>query len=135
GIQFMPFNTLYQLRALVEQQPELVSQVSHALLIPDYFSFRLTGHLNWEYTNATTTQLINISSDSWDEELLNWSGAPREWFGTPTHPGNVIGHWLCPQGNAIPVVAVASHDTASAVIASPLASKNAAYLSSGTWSL
>ena len=135
GIQFMPFNTLYQLRALVEQQPELVSQGSHALLIPDYFSFRLTGHLNWEYTNATTTQLININSDSWDEELLNWSGAPREWFGTPTHPGNVIGHWLCPQGNAIPVVAVASHDTASAVIASPLASKNAAYLSSGTWSL
>ncbi|EOV8179564.1 TPA: rhamnulokinase [Raoultella planticola] len=135
GIQFMSFNTLYQLRALVEQQPELVSQVSHALLIPDYFSFRLTGNLNWEYTNATTTQLININSDSWDEELLNWSGAPREWFGTPTHPGNVIGHWICPQGNAIPVVAVASHDTASAVIAAPLASKNAAYLSSGTWSL
>ena len=50
---------------------------------------------------------------------------PREWFGTPTHPGNVIGHWLCPQGNAIPVVAVASHDTASAVIASPLAATQA----------
>ncbi|MFB5082089.1 rhamnulokinase [Raoultella sp. C349492] len=135
GIQFLPFNTLYQLRALVEQQPELVSQAAHALLIPDYFSFRLTGQMNWEYTNATTTQLVNINSDSWDEDLLNWSGAPREWFGTPTHPGNVIGHWICPQGNAIPVVAVASHDTASAVIASPLAGKNAAYLSSGTWSL
>ncbi|AJF71041.1 Rhamnulokinase [Raoultella terrigena] len=135
GIQFLPFNTLYQLRALVEQQPELVSQAAHALLIPDYFSFRLTGQMNWEYTNATTTQLVNINSDSWDEDLLNWSGAPREWFGTPTHPGNVIGHWICPQGNAIPVVAVASHDTASAVIASPLTGKNAAYLSSGTWSL
>ena len=135
GIQFLPFNTLYQLRALVEQQPELVSKAAHALLIPDYFSFRLTGNMNWEYTNATTTQLVNINSDSWDEDLLNWSGAPREWFGTPTHPGNVIGHWICPQGNNIPVVAVASHDTASAVIASPLASKNAAYLSSGTWSL
>ena len=135
GIQFLPFNTLYQLRALVEQQPELVSKAAHALLIPDYFSFRLTGNMNWEYTNATTTQLVNINSDSWDEDLLNWSGAPREWFGTPTHPGNVIGHWICPQGNHIPVVAVASHDTASAVIASPLASKNAAYLSSGTWSL
>ena len=135
GIQFLPFNTLYQLRALVEQQPELVSQAAHALLIPDYFSFRLTGNMNWEYTNATTTQLVNINSDSWDEDLLNWSGAPRDWFGTPTHPGNVIGHWICPQGNNIPVVAVASHDTASAVIASPLASKNAAYLSSGTWSL
>lgn len=135
GIQFLPFNTLYQLRALVEQQPELVSQAAHALLIPDYFSFRLTGQMNWEYTNATTTQLVNINSDNWDEELLNWTGAPREWFGTPTHPGNVIGHWICPLGNHIPVVAVASHDTASAVIASPLASKNAAYLSSGTWSL
>lgn len=71
----MPFNTLYQLRALVEQQPELVSQAAHALLIPDYFSFRLTGNLNWEYTNATTTQLVNINSDSWDETLLNWTRA------------------------------------------------------------
>jgi rhamnulokinase len=76
GIQFLPFNTLYQLRALVEQQPELVSS-RHALLIPDYFSFRLTGNLNWEYTNATTTQLVNINSDNWDETLLNWTGAPR----------------------------------------------------------
>lgn len=121
--------------ALVEQQPELVSQAAHALLIPDYFSFRLTGNLNWEYTNATTTQLVNINSDSWDETLLNWTGAPLAWFGKPTHPGNVIGHWICPQGNRIPVVAVASHDTASAVIASPLADRHAAYLSSGTWSL
>ncbi len=135
GIQFLPFNTLYQLRALVEQQPELVANVAHALLIPDYFSYRLTGQMNWEYTNATTTQLVNINSDSWDENLLNWTGASRDWFGTPTHPGNVIGHWTCPQENAIPVVAVASHDTASAVIAAPLASQDAAYLSSGTWSL
>ncbi|MGP4880636.1 rhamnulokinase, partial [Klebsiella pneumoniae] len=66
---------------------------------------------------------------------LNWTGAPLAWFGKPTHPGNVIGHWICPQGNRIPVVAVASHDTASAVIASPLADRHAAYLSSGTWSL
>jgi rhamnulokinase len=105
------------------------------LLIPDYFSYRLTGNMNWEYTNATTTQLVNINSDNWDEHLLNWTGASASWFGTPTHPGNVIGQWMCPQGNEIPVVAVASHDTASAVIASPLASKDAAYLSSGTWSL
>ena len=135
GIQFLPFNTLYQLRALMEQQPELAANVAHALLIPDYFSYRLTGNLNWEYTNATTTQLVNINSDNWDENLLNWTGASRDWFGTPTHPGNVIGHWICPLGNHIPVVAVASHDTASAVIASPLADKDAAYLSSGTWSL
>lgn len=135
GIQFLPFNTLYQLRALTEQQPELLDQVAHALLIPDYFSYRLTGQLNWEYTNATTTQLLNINTDNWDDSLLTWAGVPAGWFGTATHPGNVIGHWICPRSNAIPVVAVASHDTASAVIASPLADKDAAYLSSGTWSL
>jgi rhamnulokinase len=79
--------------------------------------------------------MVNINTDNWDESLLSWAGAPRHWFGTPTHPGNVIGHWICPLGNHIPVVAVASHDTASAVIASPLKGKHAAYLSSGTWSL
>jgi rhamnulokinase len=135
GIQFLPFNTLFQLRALMEQQPDVAATVAHALLIPDYFSYRLTGCMNWEYTNATTTQLVNIHADSWDETLLDWTGASPAWFGAPTHPGNVIGQWICPQGNHIPVVAVASHDTASAVIASPLASKDAAYLSSGTWSL
>ncbi len=122
GIQFLPFNTLYQLRALTEQQPELIPHIAHALLMPDYFSYRLTGKMNWEYTNATTTQLVNINSDDWDESLLAWSGANKAWFGRPTHPGNVIGHWICPQGNEIPVVAVASHDTASAVIASPFIS-------------
>ncbi len=135
GIQFLPFNTLYQLRALTQQQPEVMASVAYALLIPDYFSFRLTGKLNWEYTNATTTQLVNIETDNWDETLLNWTGAPASWFGTPTHPGNVIGHWQSPQGEAIPVVGVASHDTASAVIASPLKHADSAYLSSGTWSL
>lgn len=135
GIQFLPFNTLYQLRAFVEQQPELAVQVAHALLIPDYFSFRLTGKMNWEYTNATTTQLVNINSDDWDDVLLAWTGADQAWFGKPTQPGNVIGHWRCPQGSEIPVVAVASHDTASAVIASPLSDADSAYLSSGTWSL
>lgn len=135
GIQFLPFNTLYQLHALVQQQPEVAREVAHALLIPDYFSYRLTGQMNWEYTNATTTQLVNINTDSWDETLLDWTGVDAAWFGKPTHPGNVIGHWTCPQGNAIPVVAVASHDTASAVIAVPLEGKDAAWISSGTWSL
>lgn len=130
GIQFLPFNTLYQFRALAEQQPELLPRVAHALLIPDYFSYRLTGKLNWEYTNATTTQLVNIQTNSWDDTLLNWAGVPASWFGKPTQPGNVIGHW-----QNVPVVAVASHDTASAVIASPLIGHDAAYLSSGTWSL
>ncbi|WP_312468513.1 rhamnulokinase [Pseudescherichia sp.] len=135
GIQFLPFNTLYQLHTFVEQQPEQAAQVAHALLIPDYFSFRLTGKMNWEYTNATTTQLVSIHSNDWDDILLAWTGANPAWFGKPTQPGNVIGHWRSPQGSGIPVVAVASHDTASAVIASPLSDADSAYLSSGTWSL
>ncbi|MBV4414452.1 rhamnulokinase [Enterobacteriaceae bacterium YMB-R22] len=135
GIQFLPFNTLYQLRALSQQQPALIKRVAHALLIPDYFCFRLTGALNWEYTNATTTQLVNINTDNWDDTLLNWAGIPPGWFGAPTHPGNVIGQWICREGHRIPVVSVATHDTASAVIAAPLADADAAYLSSGTWSL
>lgn len=135
GIQFLPFNTLYQLHTFVEQQPEQAAQVAHVLLIPDYFSFRLTGKMNWEYTNATTTQLVSIHSNDWDDILLAWTGANPAWFGKPTQPGNVIGHWRSPQGSEIPVVAVASHDTASAVIASPLSDADSAYLSSGTWSL
>jgi rhamnulokinase len=134
GIQFLPFNTLYQLRALVEQQPELVSQAAHALLIPDYFSFRLTGNLNWEYTNATTTQLVNINSDSWDETLLNWTGAPRVVryadpsrqrdrpldlpAGQPYSGGRRRQPRYRQRGDRL----AAGH-------------KNAAYLSSGTWSL
>ena len=135
GIQFLPFNTLYQFHALTQQQPALTEQVAHALLIPDYFAFRLTGALNWEYTNATTTQLVNIHTHDWDDALLAWAGAPRRWFGAPTPPGNVIGHWFNNRGERIPVIGVATHDTASAVVAAPLVDGDAAYLSSGTWSL
>ncbi|MEA1062958.1 rhamnulokinase [Erwinia sp. HR93] len=135
GIQFLPFNTLYQFKALSEQAPQALAQAERALMMPDYFCFRLTGELNWEYTNATTTQLVNINTDNWDPALLEWAGIPARLLGTPTHPGNIIGHWICPLNNRIPVVSVATHDTASAVIAAPLESTNAAWLSSGTWSL
>lgn len=87
GIQFLPFNTLYQLRALTEQQPELIPHIAHALLMPDYFSYRLTGKMNWEYTNATTTQLVNINSDDWDESLLAWSGANKALVWSPDASG------------------------------------------------
>ena len=135
GIQFLPFNTLYQLRALHLQQPDWQAQVKHALMIPDYLHYRLTGELNWEYTNATTTQLLNIHSGEWDRELLAWAGADASWFGTPRAPGNTVGYWRNASGQRIPVIAVATHDTASAVLATPLEQDDAAYLSSGTWSL
>lgn len=135
GIQFLPFNTLYQLRAFSQRHPELLGRVAHALLIPDYLHYRLTGQLNWEYTNATTSQLLNIHSGDWDPELLAWAGAKAAWFGHPTAPGNTVGHWRMASGAQVPVIAVATHDTASAVLATPLQGQHAAYLSSGTWSL
>lgn len=135
GIQFLPFNTLYQLKAWRREQPADLDQVAHMILIPDYFGFRLTGTLNWEYTNASTTQLLNLSTGDWDQALLDYLEIPRRWLGTPTPPGNSLGHWLSPSGQAVPVVAVASHDTASAVVAAPLHGAGCAYLSSGTWSL
>ncbi|CFQ84921.1 rhamnulokinase [Yersinia frederiksenii] len=135
GIQFLPFNTLYQLRALSEQQPHLLAKVAHLLLIPDYLHYRLTGQLNWEYTNATTTQLLNIETGDWDSDLLAYAGIPPHWFGKPSKPGNTIGYWQSHRGQQVPVIAVATHDTASAVLAAPLMDTDAAYLSSGTWSL
>ncbi len=135
GIQFLPFNTLYQLRAFSQACPQQCDRVAHVLMIPDYLHYRLTGKLNWEYTNATTTQMVNITSGEWDPALLRWAGARPEWFGKPSQPGRQIGHWRTSAGDAVPVIAVATHDTASAVLATPLADANAAYLSSGTWSL
>ncbi|NQE80015.1 rhamnulokinase [Pantoea ananatis] len=135
GIQFLPFNTLYQLRALHLQQPDWQARVKYALMIPDYLHYRLTGKMNWEYTNATTTQLLNIQSGEWDRDLLDWAGVDSAWFGTPHAPGNNVGYWASASGKRIPVIAVATHDTASAVLATPLMHDDAAYLSSGTWSL
>lgn len=135
GIQFLPFNTLYQLKAMVDEQPEWLPQVAHWLMIPDYLNYRLTGQLNREYTNASTTQLVNLQSGDWDRTLLDYLGLPASWFGNISQPGNQVGLWQAPDRQQVPVIAVASHDTASAVIAAPMSSQNAAYLSSGTWSL
>ena len=135
GIQFLPFNTLYQLRAFSQAHPELRDRVAHALMVPDYLQYRLTGQMNWEYTNASTTQLLNLATGEWDGALLNWAGARAEWFGKPRLPGAPVGEWQSRSGLRIPVVAVATHDTASAVLATPLTGADEAYLCSGTWSL
>ncbi|PJG82225.1 rhamnulokinase [Caviibacterium pharyngocola] len=131
GIQFLTFNTLYQLKAMVDENPQWLSQVTDFLMIPDYLNYRLTGVINREYTNATTTQLVNVNIDSWDTALLDYLGLPASWFGRIRHPGIQIGFWE----NRVPVMSVASHDTASAVISAPLSDDYAAYLCSGTWSL
>lgn len=135
GIQFLPFNTLYQLKAMVDAKPDWLDQVTDFVMIPDYLIYRLTGKLNREYTNATTSQLVNIDTDDWDPKLLDYLKLPRSWFGSIRHPGHEVGVWESETGHHVPVISVASHDTASAVIAAPLHHENAAYLCSGTWSL
>lgn len=137
GIQFLSFNTLYQLKAFIDEaklkgNDSYLAQIAHLLLIPDYLSYKLTNCLNYEYTNATTTQLLNVKTDDWDMDLLANIGVPAHWLTKPTLPGNEIGKW---QAHGIPVHACASHDTASAVLAAPLLNERSAYLSSGTWSL
>ncbi|MFP9231095.1 rhamnulokinase [Pectobacterium cacticida] len=135
GIQFLPFNTLYQLKALRDAQPDYWQQVAHLLMIPDYFHYRLTGNIVCEYTNASTTQLLNLHNKSWDRELLRYLDIPRHWLSEPVQPGHTVGSWIAPSGRKIPVTAVATHDTASAVVGTPLQNRDSAYLSSGTWSL
>ncbi|MEQ5322309.1 rhamnulokinase [Providencia rettgeri] len=135
GIQFLPFNTLYQLKSLQQSHPQWLEQAHHLLLIPDYFAYRLTGQINHEYTNISTSQMVNLETSDWDDELVEYLQIPRRLLGEIKQPGNIIGHWQTPKGKKIPVIAVASHDTASAVIAAPITDSHSAYLSSGTWSL
>lgn len=135
GIQFMQFNTLYQLQALRDANPDWFGQVDKLLLIPDYLHYRLCGALSCEYTNATTTQLLNVETGLWDEKLLQSIDIPASWFLPPVQPGTVLGYWTSPQGRQIKVIVPPTHDTGAAVAAAPLADAHTAYISSGTWSL
>lgn len=140
GIQFMNFNTLFQLDTIHRSTPEVIDNAAHILFIPDALSYMLTGNAVTEYTVASTSQILNPRTGDLDEKLLEAIGIERSKFGPLAQPGAVIGR-LTEQvrdytGAAdIPVIAVAGHDTASAVIAIPTPDKDYAYLSCGTWSL
>jgi rhamnulokinase len=133
GIQFQPFNTLYQLAASVEQQPQWMNAARHLLMIPDYLHFRLSGVLSNEYTNATTTQLYGLNDD-WDEVLSRAAGLTRALMEAPIPAATILGDLQFAEGGT-KVVAPATHDTASAVAGTPLKNSDEAYISSGTWSL
>jgi len=136
GIQFQPFNTLYQLAATARQQPAWLARTRRLLMLPDYFHFRLAGVVANEYTNATTTQLYGIAGDDWDDELLAAAGVSRDVLTRPVAPGTVLGDMTTPSGGQrLKVVVPATHDTASAVAAIPLTGDDEAFLISGTWSL
>lgn len=140
GIQFMNFNSIFQLYAMKREQNSAFLQAKKILFVPDALSWMLTGNEVCEYTIASTSQLLDPRTRQLDERLLQSIGLTRSKFGRMVNPGTVIGvltdevQRLTGLG-AIPVIAVAGHDTASAVAAVPAVDEQFAYLSSGTWSL
>ncbi|MBW9317525.1 rhamnulokinase [Bacillus subtilis] len=137
GIQFQPFNTIYQ---LYEEDRELLKKTDKIMMVPDYLGYCLTGKAVTEITNASTTQLLNASTGNLDPELLEAVSVQEQQFAPLTEPGCELGklrnEWF-PDYDlpACKVMTVATHDTASAVIAAPGVNDGWAYISSGTWSL
>ncbi len=136
GIQFATFNTVYQL--LDDKKTGRMAKAKSFLMLPDYFHFRLTGVKKQDYTNATTTGMVNSITHKWDEEIIEKLGFKKELFGELTQPGNEVGELsdeiAAIVGYKAKVVLPATHDTASAVLAAPLSAQTP-YISSGTWSL
>lgn len=135
GIQFLPFNTLYQLYAANESTPNLLKTARHLLTIPDLLNYWLTGRIACEYTNATTTQFVDPATRSWAVGLLSDLNIPTGLLTPLIEPGSTLGPLDHPGPlKGVPVVAPACHDTGSAVAAVEANAKSA-FLSSGTWSL
>ena len=140
GIQIMNFNSVFQLDTLRRNECSALEAADKILFIPDALAFLLTGEQVTEYTIASTAQMIDPRTKEWDKDILEMLGLSAEKFGHMVMPGEQIGvlteevQRLTGLG-AVPVVAVASHDTGSAVAAVPMVDECSAYLSSGTWSL
>lgn len=140
GIQFMNFNSLFQLATMREAESPMLPATDKILFMPDALSYMLTGKMVTEYTIASTSQMLDAGTRDFDPEILKALELSKKNFGKFVFPGSVIG----PLSESIqkqtglgpvPVIAVAGHDTGSAVAAVPTLTPNFAYLSSGTWSL
>lgn len=139
GLAFMKFNTLYQLLALKLRNASGLKQAQSMLFMPDLLGWMLTGEKTVEYTVASTSQMLDVNTRTWSQEVLKALELPTQMLGEVRQPGRLLGH-LRPEIQAetqldAPVYTVAGHDTASAVVAVPATGHNHAYLSSGTWSL
>lgn len=138
GIQFQKFNTIYQLFSIKQNNPEILEKATSFLMIPDYFNFLLTGKKVNEYTNATSTQLVNAFTKKWDTQLLDLLGLNKEMFEEIKTPKTILGslteELVSELGFNMQVVLPATHDTGSAVISIP-EQDDTIYISSGTWSL
>ncbi len=139
GITKQPFNTVYQLMAQFKKHPEH-REAKSFLMVPDYLNFLLTGVKCNEYTNASSTAMLDAATKNWSAEILNAAGIPGHLFAEkPCEPGRAIGSLRAElaekAGFDVTVIAPATHDTGSAFLAVPARDGNAVYISSGTWSL
>ncbi len=141
GVPYLPFNTLYQLYTLKKEQPWLLKNAKTLLLMPDLFGYFLTGTKNVDFSNASTTSLLNVRTGRWDEKLLSALELDPAILPEINHAGRVLGT-ITPalqeelMISAMKVITVGSHDTASAVLAVPAApGEETAFISCGTWSL
>ena len=140
GLQFLPFNTLFQFYAMHKAHSPLLEKAERLLMIPELLRYFLTGEQHSEWTICSTTQMCNPHTRTWDTSLLDTLHLPTHLLGDIVAPGSHVGTLLptiaeevgLPQ---VPVIAVAEHDTGSAVVAVPAAEPDFAYLSCGTWSL
>ena len=140
GIQVMNFNSLFQFDAMRRSEDSALEAAEKILFIPDALSYMLTREMVCEYTIATTAQIVNAATRRLEPSILSAVGLSEEHFGRFVYPGEKVGT-LSPELQSltglgpVPVIAVAGHDTASAVASVPASSEDFAYLSSGTWSL
>lgn len=140
GIQFMDFNTLFQLLSIKKNRPELLERADKLLFMPDLFAYMLTDKKVSEYSIATTSQMVNIDTQDWDYELLRTMKLPSRILCDIVPSGTKMGYLRRSLREElglerIPVISVCGHDTQSAITAIPSESKDFAFISSGTWSL
>ena len=137
GIQKQLFNTIFQLRAVQRDNPTLLERARHFLMLPDYLHYKLCGIFSNEYTNATSTGLVNALKRDWDFEIINALNFPARIFKPLTKPATILGSLSHEIQKAVGfncnVIAPVTHDTPSAIMAVP--TQGAIYISSGTWSL
>ena len=140
GIQFMQFNSLFQLFSMVKDQSSLLDITDSILFMPDALNYLFSGVKKSEFSIASTSQMIVPGTCSWNTELLEKAGIPTDIFNEIILPGTILGNIQNEVAQetgskSVPVIAVAAHDTGSAIVAVPSAEKNFVYLSSGTWSI
>ncbi len=140
GIQFMELNTVFQLLSLAKNRPHILERADKLLFMPDLFGYMLTGKKTTEYSIATTSQLVDINTKGWSNEIFEKLGIPQSIMCDIVKSGTVLGELsdgVCEECglDKIKVVSVCGHDTQSAITAVPCPDKQFAFISSGTWSL